>query len=193
MPTVSGFTTASPWCADALPACTHLIRIASGETSAVVGDADISASQRTLALAPLAAAAVKVRALVAVTGRSASAALQSSGGPGSAGWPLPPFTCPAFYLTRAFELPIRTMLDLDIPCQVGTCQHRSQGGTICGELLGSKGKHARSCNKKVGWVVKHTIRSLTKSRNRVKRTTATSRRKPSSPMPAPTTPRPGST
>jgi hypothetical protein len=105
MPTVSGFTTASPGCADALPACTHLIRIASGETSAVVGDADIFASQRTLALAPLAAAAVKVRALAAVTGRSASAALQSSGGPGSAGWLLPPFTCPAFYLTRALELP----------------------------------------------------------------------------------------
>jgi hypothetical protein len=94
MPTVSGFTTASPGCADALPACTHLIRIASGETSAVVGDADIFAS-----------AAVKVRALAAVTGRSASAALQSSGGPGSAGWLLPPFTCPAFYLTRALELP----------------------------------------------------------------------------------------
>jgi hypothetical protein len=190
MPTVSAFP--SPWCADALPACTHQIRIASGDPSAVVGDADISASQRTLALAPLAAAAGKVRALVAVTGRSASAALQSSGGPGPAGWLLPPSLAPHFLSNPCFRIPLRTMLDLDIPCQVGTCQPRSQGGAIYGELLGSKGKHARSC-KQGGWVVKNIIRSLTKSRNRVKRTTATSRRKPSSPMPAPTTPRPGST
>ena len=37
LPTVSALRTASPWCATALPACTHQIRIASGDPSAVVG------------------------------------------------------------------------------------------------------------------------------------------------------------
>ena len=107
LPTVSALTTASPWCAQALPICTEQIRIASCDPTAVVGDADISASQRTLASAPLAAAAIQVRTLVANGGAKASAALRSAGGPGSAGWlsPPPPPRHPTSSPTPASELP----------------------------------------------------------------------------------------
>ncbi len=153
LPTVSALTTASPWCAASLPACTLQIQLASGDPAAIVGDPDISASQRTLASAPLAAAAVKTRALVATTGRAAQAAFRSAGGPGSAGWLLPPSLAPHFLSDPCFRIAVRTRLDLDIPCQVGVCQHRDAAGTLCGEALDAKGQHARSC-RKGGWLVK---------------------------------------
>ncbi len=159
LPTVSALTTASPWCAASLPDCTLQIQLASGDPAAVVGDTDISASQRTLASAPLAAAAVKVRAIIATTGRFAQAAFRSAGGPGSAGWLLPPSLAPHFLSNPAFRIALRTRLDLDIPCQVGLCQHRDAAGTLCGHPLDAKGHHSRSC-RKGGWLVKNTTHVL---------------------------------
>jgi hypothetical protein len=98
IPTVGALTTASPWCERALPACTEQIRIASCDPAAIIGDENISASQRTLASAPLAAAAILVRNNALIHGLPCAAALRSAGGPGSAGWmmapTLPPTTSP---------------------------------------------------------------------------------------------------
>ena len=66
---------------------------------------------------------------------------------------LPPSAPPHFLSNPCFIVALRTRLDLDIPCQVGRCQHRGPNGAICGEPLDSKGKHARSC-KKGGWIVR---------------------------------------
>ena len=106
-----------------------------------------------LASAPLAAAADSVRASVATVGKAASAALRSSGGPGSAGWLQPPSAAPHYLSNPCFRIALRTRLDLDIPCQTGTCQHRRPDGTLCGTPLDLKGKHARAC-KVGGWIVR---------------------------------------
>ena len=153
IPTVGALMTASPWCALALPGATEKIRAATGDPALLVGDADTSASQRMLASAPLAAAADSVRTSVAIVGKAASAALRSSGGPGSAGWLQPPSAAPHYLSNPCFRIALRTRLDLDIPCQTGTCQHRRPDGTLCGTPLDLKGKHARAC-KTGGWIVR---------------------------------------
>ncbi len=138
IPTVGALMTASPWCAQALPKATEQIRAASGDPSLLVGDAEISASQRML-LRPL-----------LLRQRSTSAPPQPSSEPappprsgvradqdprdGCSRQPPHPTTSQPLVSGSLFW----TGLGLDIPSQVGTCQHRRPDGTLCGALLTKK-------------------------------------------------------
>ena len=86
---VSALTGASPWAAQCIPIASRTLHEATRDPTVEVGDPNVNASQRLLALAPLAAALDGVRASLADAPLPA-AAFRSSGGRGAFTWMLPP-------------------------------------------------------------------------------------------------------
>ena len=152
LPAASALEAISPWARACLPVATRALRTALADESISIGDEGVPASQRILAKAPLAAAALEVAVEAARDTRTA-ATLRSSGGVGAGVWLNAP-TQPNQHLSNAqLTISLRTRLHLALPQCQGECQHRRRNGTVCGAPLDEKGFHARCCAVG-GWLVK---------------------------------------
>ena len=149
---VGGLTGASPWAARCIPVASKTLQEAVDDPSTEIGDTNVLASQRLLALAPPAAARDTVHTSLAATPIPA-AALRSSGGNRAFTWMLPPSE-PAHQMTDAqFNMGVRHRLCLPVPRCSGYCQHRRPDGSICGAFLDVHGIHARYCPVG-GWLLR---------------------------------------
>ena len=76
--------------------------------------------------------------------------LRSAGGPGAGGFLEPPALFederPRPPPDKHFLLNLKDRLRLNVCPPGATCQHRRQDGTLCGQLLDGRGKHALKCS-----------------------------------------------
>ena len=152
LPTPAAFESLSPLAAAFLPQASLTIREYTGDNTVSACDPELAITQRSLASAPLAAAA-KLVMEATVGDLPFAASVRSAGGPGAGSWMLAPARPCHRMLDAQLAIALRVRLGMAMPMMTGTCRHRRPNGECCGKQLDPKGVHARSCPVG-GWLVR---------------------------------------
>ena len=150
---VARLRTDSAWFRTVQQECAPALHILTGHRSSYIGDTSLADfKQSAVTKSIVAAGAEELLSKADLTERSKSA-IRSAGGRGAGSWMCPPCEPMHHFTDRQLEITMCTRMDLDIPGHSGSCQHKKRDGTICGDPLDPKGKHARACRVQ-GWRVR---------------------------------------